>query len=73
MRQKIKKFVYSLVILLSVFVLSGCSSDNNPVVKKSNTGICHEEGTNYYNKTKNFTSYNSLSDCMDSGGRMPKK
>lgn len=61
------------ILVFGIFVLSGCSSDINPVVKKSNTGICHEKESNYYDKTKNFNSYNSLSDCLDSGGRKPKK
>lgn len=43
------------------------------VVKKSNTDICHAPGTTYYEKTKNFTSYNTLQECLDSGGRLPKR
>ena len=31
------------------------------VVKKSSTGICHAPGTTYYDRTKNFTSYNVTS------------
>lgn len=41
-------------------------------VKKSSTGICHEKGTTYYERTKNFTSYNSIEECLNSGGRLPK-
>jgi micrococcal nuclease len=37
------------------------------VVKKSSTGICHAPGTTYYDKTKNFTPYNTVQDCLDSG------
>jgi hypothetical protein len=67
-----KIFLLSLV-LISVLVFSGCSLSNSPAVKKSNTGICHEKGTNFYNNTKNFTAYSSLSDCLNNGGRLPKK
>ena len=49
------------------------SSSENPPVKKSTTGICHGVGTTYYSKTKNFTPYDSISDCLSSGGRLPKK
>lgn len=66
-----KKIFLVPVILLLMLFLAGCSSD--PAVKKSNTGICHEEGTNYYKNTKNFTPYNSLDECLNSGGRLPKK
>lgn len=47
---------------------------NSPEVKKSSTGICHQkEVSNYYEKTKNFTSYSSLEECLNSGGRLPKR
>jgi micrococcal nuclease len=41
------------------------------VVKKSTTGICHAPGTSYYEKTKTFTSFDSIQQCLDSGGRLP--
>lgn len=43
------------------------------VVKKSNTGICHGPGTTYYEQTKNYTSFKTIQECLDSGGRMPKR
>jgi len=48
-------------------------SDNSEIVKKSTTGICHAPGTTYYNKTKNFTAYETVEDCLNSGGRLPKR
>lgn len=45
----------------------------NPNVKKSNTGICHAKETTYYGRTLNFTAYDSIDDCLASGGRLPKK
>lgn len=45
----------------------------SPPVKKSDTGICHQAGTLFYKNTKNFTAFNSIDDCLKSGGRMPKK
>ena len=48
-------------------------SDTAEVVKKSTTGICHAPGTTYYNKTKNFTAYKTVEDCLNSGGRLPKR
>lgn len=41
------------------------------VVKMSNSGICHAPGTTYYNRTKNYTPYDSLQACLNAGGRMP--
>lgn len=45
---------------------------DGPQVKKSSTGICHEKGTTYYERTKTFIPYSSIEDCLSSGGRMPK-
>lgn len=43
------------------------------VVKKSTNDICHEPGTTYYSRTKNYTAYNSIQECLNSGGRLPKR
>ncbi|KKS33315.1 MAG: putative exclusion protein [Parcubacteria group bacterium GW2011_GWC2_42_13] len=44
----------------------------SPRVKKSSTGICHEKDVSlHYNRTQNYTSYNSVRECLDSGGRLP--
>ena len=44
-----------------------------PLVKKSKSGICHVSGSTYYARTKNFTAYRSLKNCLNSGGRLPKR
>jgi hypothetical protein len=44
----------------------------NNIVKKSKSGICHASGTTYYDKTTNYTSYKSIDECLNSGGRLPK-
>jgi len=64
---------YTLIAIVFSVALSGCSLNNQPEIKKSSIGICHEKGTNYYKNTKSFEAYNSLEDCLDSGGRLPKK
>lgn len=43
------------------------------VVKKSTNDICHAPGTTYYDKTTNYTAYNSVDECLASGGRLPKR
>lgn len=48
-------------------------SSSGGVVKKSTTGICHAPGTTYYEKTKNYTSYSTVEECLNSGGRLPKR
>jgi len=42
-----------------------------PKVKKSNTSICHDEGSTYYYKTKAYEIFESMDECLNSGGRKP--
>lgn len=66
-----KKIFIVTILLSAVFILAGCG--NSPIVKKSNTSICHKKGTLFYKNTKNFEPYNSIEECLNSGGRLPKK
>ncbi|MFA5129735.1 MAG: thermonuclease family protein [Patescibacteria group bacterium] len=50
---------------------SSATSDG-PAVKKSKSNICHLKGTTYYFQTKEYTAYDTIQACLDSGGRMPK-
>ena len=45
----------------------------DPPVKKTISGICHDTKSSYYEKTKNFTPFNTIDECLKSGGRLPKK
>ncbi len=42
-------------------------------VKMSKSKICHAPNSSYYDKTKNFMPYKTLKDCLDAGGRLPKR
>ena len=42
-------------------------------VKKSSSGICHCPGGQFYVRTTNFTPFATLSECLESGGREPKR
>lgn len=59
-------------IFITFFLLTGCNSANVPV-KKSTTNICHKKGSKYYDQTKHFRAFNSIQECIESGGRLPKK
>ena len=63
---------FLLIIMVGVF-LSLPAQAADPPVKKSTNNICHPKGGTYYKRTKNYTSYNSMKDCIKSGGRKPKK
>lgn len=43
----------------------------DPVVKKSDSGICHDVSSASFKNTQKFTPYASLDECLKSGGRMP--
>ena len=65
----IKIFKFLSIFL---FILSCDNIQNkNPNVKKSTTGICHKKGSQYYKQTKNYITYNTIIECLDSGGRLP--
>ena len=42
------------------------------LIKKSKSGICHDSTSPFYERTKNYTRFESLADCLKSGGRLPK-
>ena len=39
-----------------------------PAVKKSDNGICHDKSSPSYGNTKKFTAFNSVEECVKSGG-----
>ena len=43
-----------------------------PMVKKSDSGICHDKGSPSYERTKNFTPFKTMDECIKSGGTAPK-
>ena len=65
------KIVFTKFFIVLI-LLQGCDSANVPV-KKSKTNICHKEGSRYYDITKHFKAYQSIKDCIESGGRLPKR
>lgn len=48
------------------------AASGEPIVKQSNTGICHVIGVGSHGSTISYTGYDSLQACMDNGGRLPK-
>ena len=64
-----------IIISLILFIFSSVSAfaQSDPPVKMSSSGICHAQGSTYYNQTKKFTAYKTVDECMKAGGRMPKK
>jgi hypothetical protein len=60
-----------IVAVLITYLFVGTSWALEPV-KKSKSAICHAPGTQYYGRTKNFIPYDTLDQCLASGGRLLK-
>ena len=51
---------------------SGSIGDvDRDIVKKSKSGICHCPGGRFYERTTNFTAFDTIGACLESGGREP--
>jgi len=66
--------IVSIVIWTIIFALGAslAEASENPPVKMSKSEICHAVDSSYYNRTKNFVAYETLDDCLEAGGRLPK-
>jgi hypothetical protein len=42
------------------------------VVKMSGNGFCHPPKSSWYERTKQYTAFDSLQTCLESGGKLPK-
>ncbi len=61
----------SVVVTLLLVVFLPLSQAE--LVKKSRSAICHDSSSPFFTRVKNFTPYDSLEECLESGGRLPKK
>lgn len=57
--------IKTLLIGLALALLgTGASA---AMVKQSNSGICHDDASSWYGRTKNYTAYGSMQECLASG------
>lgn len=72
----IKWFLITTIVLwIFIFALGASlaeANETNPPVKMSKSEICHATDSSYYKRTKNFTSFQTLKECLEAGGRLPK-
>lgn len=59
------------ILQFLIVALSTSSIPAQALVKMSNSGLCHDETSSYYSRTKNFTPYDSLDACLHAGGKLP--
>jgi len=62
-----------LTLVLQVAQAANAPADKGaePAVKKSDNGICHDKSSPSYGNTKKFTAFNSMEECVKSGGKAP--
>jgi hypothetical protein len=58
------------LLLFALIATSGLSHAD--LVKQSKSGICHDFASAWFAKTKQFTAYDSVKDCLRNGGRLPR-
>lgn len=69
-----KKLASVLVTLsLASMPMTSWSQEEGVAVKMSASGICHDASSRHYERVKNFKPYESMQECLDNGGRAPKK
>lgn len=61
------KRVFSSIIGGALLTIGLATPSLAVMVKQSNSGICHDENSGWYNRVKNFTAFGSMSECMATG------
>ena len=62
--QKLASLLFATLIIMTA-PLAGTAFA--ATIKQSNSGICHDANSRWYDRTKNFKSYGSMQECMRSG------
>ena len=60
------------IVLLVLGLPTFAPAAEQPAVKKSEQGICHERGSATYQRTRHYESFDSMEACLASGGRLAK-
>ena len=63
------------LVLIGVFAVATAVAENasTQAVKKSGSGVCHCLGGQFYDRTSNYTPFETIDACLASGGREPKR
>ena len=64
---------FSIIPLIATVLISAGAFAQSQPVKMSSAGICHAPDSTYYKQTKKFTSFKTLQECLNAGGKMPKR
>jgi hypothetical protein len=68
-----KVLPFGLVLALAIsFGSYADNSTNEPEVKQSTSGICHDKTSAWFDRTKNYKPFDTIAACIDAGGRLPE-
>jgi hypothetical protein len=59
-------------LCFAFFLLIFSHTTSAQLVKKSSSGLCHSPESRWYERTTQYTAFDSLDACMASNGRLPK-
>src|SRR5690554_7999002 len=70
----VSRITLGFITLFSLFFfgLKSQAVYASPAVKLSSSGICHPVESSWYERTKKYTAFDSLSACLNEGGRLPE-
>lgn len=68
-----KRILMLLTVGLLLSAYSFADDSSEPNIKKSKNNICHDKSSRSYKRTKTYTPYDTIQECLASGGRLPKK
>ena len=60
-----------MIGLVAVIVLLSSTPLTAELIKKSKSGLCHPPESAWYDRTQSYYGFDSLRECLDSGGRLP--
>jgi hypothetical protein len=61
-----------LLTLVISFGSCGANSTSEPQVKQSSSGICHDNSSGSFGRTKSYIPFDTIATCVEAGGRLPK-
>lgn len=73
MKNNKKLRIVLLGFIISTFFIYSSVSFAVDFVKKSSSGICYDKNSQYFVKTKKYIKYKTMKECLQSGGRLPKR
>jgi len=63
---------YVQCLVLALWWVIGVAPVAAETVKKTSSGICHPPESSWYERTENYTAYDSVEACLEADGRLPK-